>query len=296
MKKPLLISLLCVFASLGLLIWGFATPQDTPASATPYYVLILQTDTGTFFMQLRKGLQDAATEYGARILIEPAEPNPAEQAKRIAADGAHGVLLWLEEPAALQAALRQENLACISIGQPISGESCILPDDEMAGKLLMQRALLLSPNGRIALLRQPSSHRAAALEKGALQAAEQAELTLLPWPLNLPSLSTYDVLIASDASITQALAEGKQNGTLPKSTLLVGVDAGESSVYHLEEGHVHALTMNSSYAMGYRALNQLRFASTSSKESSPIYCPPSLIDLQNMYLDENVKLVFPLLQ
>ena len=93
----------------------------------------------------------------------------------------------------------------------------------------------------------------------------------------------------------------KRSGTFDGAVL--GVDTGDSRVADLEDGAVTVMALDNPYAMGYLALRKARegVALTAEQLSAgyspdPIVVDALLADQQNMYLPENVKQVFPLLQ
>jgi len=67
-------------------------------------------------------------------------------------------------------------------------------------------------------------------------------------------------------------------------------------VADLEDGHVQVMAMDSPYAMGYTAIGLIPSLVAEKLAPSLHLCRITLVDPSTMYLAENVKLVFPLLQ
>lgn len=297
MKKPVILSILCVAASLFLLLWGFNEPSNTETPPQKKYVLLIEDDTGTFLMQLRKGLQEGAAQQDARLAVETAGPDPRAQANDLAAQGYSAALLLLSDPAPMLAACAESGVPTLVVGQSIRGQVCVLSSDETAGQLLMHRALTLSPDhSRVALLTSDSDSHAKARGQGAEALGSRYTVSSLPWQGDLAALTGYQVLVAADPAQTILLADAKRDGLLPASLLVLGVDTGDRRVTDLESGLVTAMVMDSPYAMGYLALEKARLLAQGDLSPSIHTVTPTLIDLKNMYLAENVKMVFPLLQ
>lgn len=77
----------------------------------------------------------------------------------------------------------------------------------------------------------------------------------------------------------------------------VGFDNHKKSVQQLEEGYVDVLIVQNPIAMGYMAIeecyNQLK---NISKSGINRYTPSYVIDRSNMYLPENQKILFPIIE
>lgn len=296
MKKPLLLCALCVALSAALLIWGLGSPPAQQPERQAHYVLIIENDTGTFLLQLRKGLEAAAGEQNARLSLEGAQADPAVQAQGLAAQGVDAVLLLLEDPTPLCAALKDCHIPRIVIGQRLQGEICVTAGDTAGGEALIARALSMAPPARILLITDPDDPRAVLRASGAQPLAQAKQVAEIAWPQAIDSLQGYDVLLACSSRATRALADAKAEGLLPPSILLVGVDTDDQRTVDLENGLVQAMLIDNPYAIGYLALGHARQATHNELGPSVHTCASTLIDPSNMYASENVKLVFPLLQ
>lgn len=297
MKKPVILSILCVAASLFLLLWGFNEPSNPETPPQKKYILLIEDDTGTFLMQLRKGLQEGAAQQDARLTVETAGKDVRAQAADLATQGYSAALLLLSNPAPMLEACVEAGVPTLVVEQSIRGQVCVLSNDETAGQLLMHRALTLSPDhSRVALLTSDSDSHAKARGQGAEALGSRYGVSIMPWPEDLAALAGYQVLVATDPAQTILLADAKKDGFLPASLLVLGVDTGDRRVTDLESGLIAAMAMDSPYAMGYQALEKAQLLSQGDLPPSLHTVAPTLIDLKNMYLAENVKQVFPLLQ
>ena len=67
-KKPFVLMAVCIAATVVLLAWGFAPGKPSADAAGPSLALIIESDTGAFLMQLRKGMSEAADALGKRLM------------------------------------------------------------------------------------------------------------------------------------------------------------------------------------------------------------------------------------
>lgn len=296
MKKPLFISLICLVASAALLIWGFQSP-GAPASAPQRQVtLLIENDTGSFLMQLRKGMQEAAPAWDVRITVEKALADPTAQALELAERGVDAALLLLQDPQPMLVALETAKIPALLIGQTVRGQVCVTGDDPACGEALLQRALALAEPSRVLWLTQDSDPRSLERTEGAKALLGRKGISLLPWPQSAETLSAFDAVVASTGAITQELAGLKSAGTLGPGVAVLGMDTGDNRVADLEEGRVQVMAMDSPYAMGYAAVGLTPSLIAGELAPSLHLCRITLVDPATMYLAENVKLVFPLLQ
>ena len=295
MRKPLLISLVCILGALALLLWGFNQAPAELDAAPSRYVLLIESDTGSFLMQLRKGMQEAAAAHGAYLAVQIVSPDAAAQAAELADAGFTAAILLLDDPAPMLEALKPKGIPALIVGQIVRGQVCIISDDEGAGLQLLQRALSLALPEQVLLLTDAADPRAMGRVAGAIELARHNSVLTLPWVGELP-IQPFRVMVGASAHITRQLAEAKAAGALSADCLILGVDTGDSRVQYLERGLVSAFTADNPYAMGYLAAEKARLLTMDQLSPSLFASSAPLIDIQNMYLHENVKLVFPLLQ
>lgn len=296
MRKPMTISLICIGISIALLLWGFGTPPAQPAALVPHYVLCIENDTGSFLLQLRKGLQEAAGEQGVRLTTEILTGTRQAYAAGLAERGVGAVLLLLSDPLPMCQALEAEGIPSVVVNHSLRGQTCVGADDSQAGKDLLTRGLELSP-GKVALLQDEGDPLSKARAEGAAALLKaQPRATALAWPQEAGDLREYTAIIGTTSAITRTLAGWKGGGLLPKDCLVLGMDTGDSRVQDLEEGVVTVMAFDDPYAMGYLAFAKAVQGAAGQGQPSLQTCSSTLVDLDNMYDIENVKLVFPLLQ
>lgn len=274
MKKQLLVSILCAAVAAVLLIWGFSPAAPPPSGGGERYVLLIEDDTGTFLMQLQKGMREAADERGAELaVINAAEYRPADE---------DAVFLLLSSPAEWLKGYAGSAVVTV-IGSRVPGRRCMRADDEDAAVRLMERALELG--GDVCIVTDETDARGALRCKAALAVPGADGVKTVAVGQPLPDGTTVAVGISSRA--TQALAQLKREGAYIGQVL--GVDTGDNRAADLEDGSVLVMALDNPYAMGYVSVSQLH-------GSAEVAVPVLLAEISNMYLSQNVKQVFPLLQ
>lgn len=284
MRKPILISILCVALAAGVLLWGFQPTGAAPQKAGESYALIIGGDTGAFVMQLRKGVEQAASEAGVSVAV--CAPGEAD-----ALADATGALVWLDDP--LPALERLGTLPAVVVGERVEHAVCVLGDDEGAGEALMMKALDGRAPEEVWLLLDDEDSHAAARGHAADMLARVRGVSAQAYREGIAPPDGCLAAVAVSRRATLALAALKQSGAYTGAVL--GVDTGDRRVDDLENGWVDAMALDSPYAMGYLALGRARELAATGHASGAT-SDVLIATIDNMYLSGNVKQVFPLLQ
>ncbi|MDD3337088.1 MAG: hypothetical protein PHI98_16520 [Eubacteriales bacterium] len=285
MKKPIMISAFCIALAAALLFWGFRWSGSIPPQEEKTYGLTIQSDTGSYVMQLRKGMQQAADELGVRLEVYT-------QSEARQADGLAGAVLWLEQPSAEAERLKSLGIPVSIVGQTLPGFACVLGDAESAGKQLALYALSQADKAHIVLLTDDVDEGAAARSRAALAVAKAENVAILGYLPDMGLPENCDLVVTVSQRATLDMIQRKRNQTF--KGMVLGVDTGESRSYDLEEGVIDAMALDSPYAIGYLALYQA-YGLANGDSVSNDYAKVLLATRENMYLSENVKQVFPLL-
>jgi len=296
MKKPGVISLACILAAIALFIWGFNLQHPEPEISENRYVLLIDNDTGAFLMQLRKGLQEAASIQGERVSVQSLSANVAAQAAEFSASSVTAVILLLVNPEPMLLALSETGVPVVVVGQAIDGYVCVTGNDAGAGLVLLDRALSMAAPSSVLIITDEEDPRSRVRVDSIQETLQQNQLLTLQWSDDVYIPAGFSVLVSMSRRSTRVLADGVASGTLPSDYHILGVDTGDNRALDLEGGLVSALVVDNPYAMGYIALEKARLLANGNLPTSLYTCEMPLIDRQNMYLNENVKLVFPLLQ
>lgn len=287
MKKPILISIACAAMSVLLLFLGFRTTESPAAGVTDEFALVIQSDTGAFVMQLQKGMQQAADELDARLTVYGSHQDAAQLAD------AAGVVLWLDEPSKMAQKLKSINVPVVVVGSGLRNFVSIQGDDDNAGTQLIRYALSQSNPERVVLVLDDEDAHAVTRGRSAMTWARAQDARIITYYTGMALPENCDIMVTTSLRATKDLAERKKNGQF--AGRVVGVDTGDGRVGDLEDGLVSAMVLDSPYAMGYLALYQARTLATEGAADN-VLTSVLLATPENMYLAENVKQVFPLLQ
>jgi len=295
MRRAVTLALCCALAAGLVLLWGFSRAgETTPTQAAPRTLLLVESDTGAYLMQLRKGLQGAVQQRGGTLSVERLNglgldglpPAPAE---------VDTVYLFAPRKAAdVTAALHQQGYTVMVVAQSLRGEICVLPDDLDGGRQAGEFVRELAPQGFIIVADAGDARQALRLE-GVLSALGDVSYTLLtPSQLSDISADTVCLLVLDDTALA-TMAQRKAQGLLPGDLPLVGFGRGEEAVPLMEQGLLQGLVADDPYALGYMAGALLDSLRTGELKPSLHLAPQRLVTPDTLYDPENVKLMFPLL-
>ena len=107
-----------------------------------------------------------------------------------------------------------------------------------------------------------------------------------------------DIIIALGNDETEELVDFLQSDNNRNyKCSLYGVGGSEKSVYYLDKGIINSLVVPNEYAMGYQSLEamakQIRFHAPKAESSIVDY---RVVNRQNLYDEENQKVLFPIVQ
>lgn len=302
MKRTILIVVLCVMASLTLMVWGFYGQQEDNATETPIYALVLAEDRGTAAMQLKQGAQAAAEAIGAELRImtagqaQPEDDQLLDVLDQLALLRVAGLIL----PQSAEPVMNRAEALSLQLRIPrvilwatsVDGASSVRTDYRAEGVALAEACLASAGRSCYVLTAQnPASQERLAGVQSVLGSdaviTTAGRIDPATWLGGLPEDAAVMIL---DAALTAVIADAN-DGRLP----LWGIDPGDARVPLLQEEKATGLMMEMPYAQGYLAVTALHSAAQG-EEPGAVYSPSRLITRDAMYLSENVKLVFPLLQ
>lgn len=286
MRRVTTLSLCCLLAAVGLMLWGFAfTDRPGQAQQPGYSLLLVEEDTGSELYQLSRGLRESLSRHGGRSLrIARLADQPLDAASPLLS-GAEGIFLLAGEPALLLQPLKALDRPVTVLMQAVEGEHCVLADDALGGRLLGGLAKGL-PEGRLLVIGEPADPLQALRLQGIEAGLAGRGYGLVPPPMLTQDMlrGAAGVLCLSGEYLEQAAA--LLGGLSDDRPALYGFDAADSRVRLMEAGLLTAVTAQSPYALGFVAgqgVEGIRLV------------PPRLVAAEDLYLAENVQLMFPLL-
>lgn len=284
-KRPWLIAGCSLLAAAFIMFMGFVNiPQEAPPSLT-VYGLWIERDTGTFAMQLRKGMEAAAAQADITLSV-------STYAEGLSPSGLQGVALWLDDPLPAAEKLRSQGVPVVIIDREAADFPDTRSNDRSAAVELMTHAMNQHPSGQLVLLDQRDDSRSLARARGAGLAAHTHGISVLPWEENVTLPSGCQGVVTTGEESTAAMMRRKAEGTYQGK--VYGVPPEEDLVPGLESGTLAAGLVDSPFTLGVMGMEQLiRLRTTGSMEDQ--ISPMWIITRENMYLPQLVKEVFPLL-
>lgn len=295
MRRVVVLASLCVLLCAGLMLWGFSggTAPAQPAGAGRV-LLLVDSDRGSFLMQLRKGLQEAVAQQGGSLSVETLGSLPLSD---LAAASFRAFYLWMADPGPSLDTLAALGVPAIVLDRALRGQRCLAFHEEEGGRLLGQLALDGLGAGGIVIVADTGDEAQAERLKGVQEALGEREYLLqAPAKLDLAGLRGAACVIALSGGAVDRLAALKREGALPAGLPLYGVQAEENRVRYLEEGLLQGIAVTSPYALGYAAGGALQAIAAGDFKPTLTWVPLRLVTLETLYDAGNVKEMFPLLQ
>lgn len=295
MKRVMWLAGLCCLLALGLMLWGFAVREAPAKPASGHCLLLVEQDTGSDLLQLRRGLEAALRQEGLRLRVERLQDTPFDAPPPWLAE-ARVVYLLAEQAAEPAALLKALGKPLVLLGQGLPGEACVVSDEKLGGLALGSHLATSEVRGQLLLLGQQGD--------SLQQQRAQGLASVLPgWQLRW--LNTQDSLESLTESLKENLSETRALVALSTQALeqaaglkrsaglrlpLYGFDGADSRVQLMEEGLLSGVVASNLYAMGYAAGQLL-----SPRVGQELSVAPRLVTLEGLYLAENAQLMFPLL-
>ena len=318
MKRHVLISCICVCLAALALAWGVSPQPSTQAKvATDTIALLLDTDIGTTAAQLKQGAKLAAREQKVDLLTAAPDGGNMTQGEwmlQLLDKNVKAVVLVPAQSADLTAAFKKAAekkvpVICLGEGAVPDETVCVISGDERSAGALAAQALLdrIEKPGRVLVITGDAGDDAAARRlEGALEVLQSRENMVIWFQSPLPEKNAESVLSLTDAhpdangilALTGESTElcAQAMARLDRDMCLVGMDCGQNRTTYLENRQVDAMVLGMPFAMGYLGV-QFAVENHQGKEIPAVYYTESrVIDLDNMYLPENQKLAFPMLQ
>ncbi len=321
MKKHVIVSILCVALAALALIWGLSPVANTRTQVVEGTVaLLLDTDIGAGPLQMKQGAKQAAREQKVDLITATADysgnaaKSQADLMMQLLERDVRALLLVpvsgadLNEP--LKEAERRKVPVLTLAETPIAGgTACTISANHQEAGVLAAKSLLsrMGKPGYVLLITGDAQDMAANIRKSGamtiLSTEPEMKITL-ETSLEGKTIEDVQALLDKNPNINGILALTGPGTDICAQALgrtfmdipLVGMDCGQNRNLYLENGQVDAVVVGMPFAMGYLGV---QFAMQSlSGQSIPnwYYTESRVIDRENMYLPENQKLAFPLLQ
>ena len=321
MKRHVVVSILCVALAALALVWGLSPVAGVRTQvAVGTVALLLDTDIGAGALQMKQGAKQAAREQKVELLTATADysadaaKSQAELMTQLLERNVRALLLVPVQGADLSGPLAEAERRKVPVltlwETPIAGgTACTISANHEEAGALAAKALMdrLKKPGRVLLITGDEADMAAGLrKKGALPILDGSPDLQIVAESSLTGKTADDVLalLAANPQVngilaltgagteTCAMALGRHTMDIP----LVGMDCGQNRNLYLESGQVDAMVLGMPFAMGYLGVQFAMQALSGRDIPGWYYTESRVIDRENMYLPENQKLAFPLLQ
>ena len=287
-----MLSILCVTLALFLIIWGFGAGEKTsPPAAVPRALLLVENDTGTYLMQLRKGLQEAVQERNGQLSVERL-PGPGSEAALTIDPGLTVIYLLSDQPAGYLDVLHKTGCPVVVLGQEIRGETCVIPDEEGGGRLAGEYLSQFLQNSALSIVTDNNDSLSSLRLKGLISSLGSGKYRTYAYEeFDKDKLNKSSPVAAlSQQALLKVLSLRQMDGPA-----IYGFDGEDNRLKLMEEGSLSGIVTDNPYALGYIAGNLLNDIHLGEFKPSLHYGPMHLVTLKTLYNADNVKLMFPLL-
>ena len=292
MKRVIVLSILCATLALFLIIWGFGAGKNTsPPAAVPHALLLVENDTGTYLMQLRKGLQEAVQERNGQLSVERLPFSGTVPSLTI--DPVPTVIYLLsDQPSDYLESLHKTGCPLVILGQEVRGETCVIPGDEEGGRLAGEHLSKFLQNDALSIVTDEGESSSAQRLKGLISGLGRGENKVYPYQeFDKDKLNKSSAVVAlSQQALLKILNLRQMDGPA-----IYGFDADDTRLKLMEEGSLAGIVTHNPYALGYIAGSLLDAIRLGEFKPSLHYGPMQLVTAKTLYDAGNVKLMFPLL-
>lgn len=299
MRKPYLVAGLCLLLTVALLAWGFQGQDIAESPLSARYAMVLTEDKGTAVMQFKQGAMTAAEELGIALSVYTTDQgSPAdEQIKgwlaQLDAQAVQALILppCQQETFALASELAKKKRApLVVVGQEEKTVAAsVLFDPVGQGRALGEALRAKDPSRQVAVFLDDSAQAQARLD-GLREAAQEIGYLFTGRPDDTGWAIPPDMpVVALTPEWSRALSEEGARS-------LWAVDPGDDRVALLQRGKMEGILMDMPYALGYLAVVTAYEQAGGGEAPRAVHAPSRMVTPETMYLSENIKLMFPLLQ
>lgn len=324
-RKRALVFLVLIGVSLGLVfaprVFRLFWPPENPI----VYVVLKATGPQMEFWQIvRAGIQAAATEYELQpIIVGPRVETDVEGQLRILADvievGPDAILLAASDynrlvPLAEQAAER--GITIVTLDSALNSDapvSFVATDNVAAGvKAGEEIDRLVPPDLKIAIISHvPGVGTAIDRERGVRRALRERDPATVMETLYADTdpdrayrfterlINEHPDLggiVALNESSTIGAARAVEDLGAADSIRIVGFDNSIEEIEYLEDGVITALLVQRPFNMGYLGIRTVATVIAGDPVPSVINTDSVLVRREDMYTEENQKLLFPIVR
>ena len=316
---------LLAFLAVVSMAWPHVRPMIEPRGGETVYVVLKTTGPQMEFWQIvRAGLQAAALEYDVEpVIVGPQWEKDVDHQIEILAEvierNPRGILLAASDfnrlvPLAEQAAAR--GITIVTLDSALNSDvpvSFVATDNVSAGMKAGREIQRLVPAHRPVALVSHIEGVATAIEReeGVRAALSNRDPRLILgtfYSQNEPDIAYEIVLdlvkrypdlggiVAMNESSTVGAGRALRDLGIADRVHLVGFDNSREEIEFLQKGIVKALVVQRPFNMGYLGIRTLVQAIRRQPVDSVIHTDAVLVRRDDMFTEENQKLLFPIVQ
>jgi ABC-type sugar transport system substrate-binding protein len=309
MRKILLQLVLPLLGLCGLFLLLAFAPDDSqdPPALLEMSVILRESDSSA---ALRQGIEQAAADLNVELrFLTPSSDNSArEQAQLLSwevSSGAAAILLFPADREALAqpVASAAEQAAVVTLETDMTAygaKTCVSVDNSALGETLARAVLNGVPKGGTVLLLDSAPGDNGIRERldsaAGFLTAEGRQVVICP------SADAADIQAALEGASIGAVAAFEASALEAASDLasaiadfplLYGAGSTSAIAAGLEQNYITAIAAQNDFSAGYLAVQAAASAARYDASETVAPLPFSFIRRENMYNDENQKLLFP---
>jgi len=290
--------------------------------AEPYAVSVIVNDSNNDrWIALKQGLEQAARDYNVKMnIVSTGEFTGVQEElaliKRELGTGLDGIIIQLVASEGVEEELQEmlseeavvlletditpeHSFACVASDNPGIGKAIAESIAEDLGKDLtgMRIGILSGNQQQLALRQRLDAFKECIGSMGAELCWEldrEAAVQLADVIEKLP----VDILVTLENTETERAVDHLESlEDEQEKYLLYGEGASEKAVYYLDKGIIGCLVVPNEYHMGYESMeNMIRQLQTPSEQGETGQVDHLVVNKENMYDEDNQKILFPIVQ
>lgn len=303
----LILAGITVFASIGML-------EDRKPKESYDVSVIIDDSNSDRWIAMRQGLEQAAEDYNVNVnYVSTGQLQNVEEelalVRREMEHGAQGFILQMVSGNEVLEELEElsTNVAVMLVETDVTPQERYAytgPDNFQIGVAVaeaVKQDLEKEKEAKIFVLCQNSQMLSTSqrLEGVREKLAEmKAEMHVIENVNEITQGNMPEIIVALDNQSVENMVDYLQSesitGSMPR---IYGVGCSEKAVYYLDQGQIQTLVVPNEFNMGYLSMEalakQLKYRLAEAKGSQVDYL---VVNKENLYEDENQKILFPLVQ
>lgn len=319
--KHKLLAVFCIIMSFALFI-GLVSCNQNKVNSKKDVAVIVKSQSSEFWKSVEKGVNAAATEYNVSVTFEGPENEEDYMSQNKMIESAINrnvdsiIISAIDYNRCADAISKaaQKGIKIIAMDSTVSSPAVSMfvgTDNFSAGKTAGQACVdSFSKNEKISIgivNYNKDTENGQRREEGFREYISQIENAEIVGVVNVDSTAEsatvgalkllnenpqINALVGFNEFMTLGIGNAIKQKGLSDRVMAVGFDANVNSVEMLETGEMDALVVQNPFAMGYLGIQNAVSLINGKVKETTVYTPISLITKENMFDEENQKLLF----